>query len=115
MKDAGYNASQIDEVILVGGSTCIPKVQERVKQFFGKEPHKGVNPDEVVALGAAVQANILGGGSEATENMLLLEWACGVYWHAAALGKPRVLGREQLEAVVEQVVSRRYGQTKERE
>jgi L-fuculose-phosphate aldolase len=51
----------------------------------------------------------------AVENMLLLEWACGVYWHAAALGKPRVLGREQLDAVVEQVVSRRYGQTKERE
>jgi len=51
----------------------------------------------------------------AVENMLLLEWACGVYWHAAALGKPRVLGQEQLDAVVEQVVSRRYGQTKERE
>ena len=48
-------------------------------------------------------------------RMLLLEWACGVYWHAAALGKPRVLGQEQLDAVVEQVVSRRYGQTKERE
>ncbi|MBS3944748.1 MAG: molecular chaperone DnaK, partial [Melioribacter sp.] len=54
IKDAGLSASQIDEVILVGGSTRIPKVQEIVKQIFGKEPHKGVNPDEVVAVGAAI-------------------------------------------------------------
>ena len=55
LKDAGLSAGQIDEVVLVGGMTRMPKVQEVVKQFFGKEPHKGVNPDEVVALGAAVQ------------------------------------------------------------
>jgi molecular chaperone DnaK len=52
LKDAGLNASQIDEVVLVGGQTRMPKVQQVVKEFFGKEPHKGVNPDEVVAIGA---------------------------------------------------------------
>ena len=57
----------------MGGSTRIPKVRELVKEMFQREPHTGLNPDEVVALGAAVQANILGGGSEATENMLLLD------------------------------------------
>src|SRR4029078_11314079 len=55
LKDAGVTTSQIDEVILVGGMTRMPKVQEVVKQLFGKEPHKGVNPDEVVAIGAAIQ------------------------------------------------------------
>ena len=73
MKDAGLKPEQIDEVVLVGGSTRIPKVRELVKELFRREPHTGLNPDEVVALGAAVQANILGGGSEATENMLLLD------------------------------------------
>jgi molecular chaperone DnaK len=61
LKDAGLTASQIDEVVLVGGSTRIPKVQELVKKLFGKEPHKGVNPDEVVAIGAAIQGGVLAG------------------------------------------------------
>ena len=73
MKDAGLKPEQIDEVVLVGGSTRIPKVRALVKDLFQREPHTGLNPDEVVALGAAVQANILSGGSEATENMLLLD------------------------------------------
>src|ERR687890_97103 len=61
LKDAGYNTSQIDEVILVGGSTRIPKVQEIVEKFFGKKPNKSVNPDEVVAIGAAIQGAVLTG------------------------------------------------------
>ena len=68
--DAGLKASEIDEVVLVGGSTRIPKVQDIVKELFGKEPHKGVNPDEVVALGAAVQAGVLGGE---VKDLLLLD------------------------------------------
>lgn len=70
MKDAGLNPSQIDEVILVGGSTRIPKVQELVKKLFGKEPHKGVNPDEVVAVGAAIQGAVLTGE---VKDVLLLD------------------------------------------
>ncbi|NCN05307.1 MAG: molecular chaperone DnaK [Spirochaetales bacterium] len=70
MKDAGLSASDIDEVILVGGSTRIPAVQRLVKELFGKEPHKGVNPDEVVALGAAIQGGILGGD---VKDVLLLD------------------------------------------
>jgi len=73
MKDAGLKPEQIDEVVLVGGSTRIPKVRALVKDLFRREPHTDLNPDEVVALGAAVQANILAGGSETTENMLLLD------------------------------------------
>src|SRR5229473_1129593 len=73
LKDAGLKPEQINEVVLVGGSTRIPKVRALVKELFQREPHTDLNPDEVVALGAAVQANILGGGSEATENMLLLD------------------------------------------
>src|SRR6266481_1710485 len=73
LKDAGLKPEQIDEVVLVGGSTRIPKVRALVEEMFQREPHTGLNPDEVVALGAAVQANILSGGSEATENMLLLD------------------------------------------
>jgi molecular chaperone DnaK len=73
LKDAGLKPEQIDEVVLVGGSTRIPKVRALVKEMFHREPHTDLNPDEVVALGAAVQANILGGGSEATQNMLLLD------------------------------------------
>ncbi|HSV42543.1 MAG TPA: molecular chaperone DnaK, partial [Methanomassiliicoccales archaeon] len=61
LADAGLNPSQIDEVVLVGGSTRIPKVQQIVRDLFGREPHKGVNPDEVVAVGAAVQGGVLGG------------------------------------------------------
>jgi molecular chaperone DnaK len=70
LKDAGYSASQIDEVILVGGSTRIPKVQEIVEKFFGKKPHKGVNPDEVVAIGAAIQGGVLTGE---VKDVLLLD------------------------------------------
>jgi len=70
LKDAGFTANNIDEAILVGGSTRIPKVQELVKTLFGKEPHKGVNPDEVVGLGAAVQAGVLSGE---VKNVLLLD------------------------------------------
>src|SRR5260370_12506666 len=61
LKDAALEAKEIHEVVLVGGSTRIPKVQEIVKNFFGKEPNKSVNPDEVVAIGAAVQAGVLSG------------------------------------------------------
>src|SRR6185503_11349381 len=61
MQDSGVTAKDVDEVVLVGGQTRMPKVQEAVKQLFGKEPHKGVNPDEVVAIGAAVQAAVLTG------------------------------------------------------
>src|SRR5579864_3403000 len=73
LKDANLRPEQIDEVVLVGGSTRIPKVRSLVKEMFRREPHTDLNPDEVVALGAAVQANILGGGSQATQNMLLLD------------------------------------------
>jgi Fe-S protein assembly chaperone HscA len=73
MKDAALKPEQIDEVVLVGGSTRIPKVRDLVAEMFQRKPHTDLNPDEVVALGAAVQANILGGGSEATEDMLLLD------------------------------------------
>ncbi len=70
LKDAGLSAGQIDEVVLVGGMTRMPKVQEVVKQFFGKDPHKGVNPDEVVAIGAAIQAGVLQGD---VKDVLLLD------------------------------------------
>ncbi len=70
LKDAGVSANQIDEVILVGGMTRMPKVQDIVKQLFGKEPHKGVNPDEVVAVGAAIQAGVLKGE---VKDVLLLD------------------------------------------
>jgi molecular chaperone DnaK len=70
MKDAGLSANQMDEVILVGGMTRMPAVQERVKRLFGKEPHKGVNPDEVVAIGAAIQGGVLKGD---VKDVLLLD------------------------------------------
>ena len=70
LKDAGLKAGEIDEVVLVGGMTRMPKIQEIVKQFFGKDPHKGVNPDEVVALGAAIQAGVLQGD---VKDVLLLD------------------------------------------
>jgi molecular chaperone DnaK len=70
LKDAGVSANQIDEVILVGGMTRMPKVQAVVQQLFGKEPHKGVNPDEVVAIGAAIQAGVLKGE---VKDVLLLD------------------------------------------
>jgi molecular chaperone DnaK len=70
LKDAGLKPNEIDEVLLVGGSTRIPKIQEIVKKFFGKEPNKGVNPDEVVAIGAAVQGAVLTGEQK---DVLLLD------------------------------------------
>jgi molecular chaperone DnaK len=70
MKDAGISAKEVDEVVLVGGQTRMPAVQEMVKQVFGKEPHKGVNPDEVVAIGAAIQAGVLKGE---VKDILLLD------------------------------------------
>ena len=70
LKDAGVDPGKIDEVVLVGGSTRIPRVQQLVKDYFGKEPHKGVNPDEVVAVGAAIQAGVLSGD---VKDLLLLD------------------------------------------
>src|SRR6185436_4815069 len=70
LKDAGVSKNEIDEVVLVGGMSRMPKVVEAVKEFFGREPHKGVNPDEVVALGAAVQAGVLQGD---VKDVLLLD------------------------------------------
>jgi len=70
LKDAGIDASKIDEVVLVGGQTRMPKIQQLVKELFGKEPHRGVNPDEVVAIGAAVQAGVLAGE---VKDLLLLD------------------------------------------
>src|SRR5512135_1094112 len=70
LKDAGLEPKDVDEVVLVGGSTRIPRVQQLVRELFGKEPHKGVNPDEVVAVGAAIQAGVLGGE---VRDLLLLD------------------------------------------
>ncbi|HBQ61890.1 MAG TPA: molecular chaperone DnaK, partial [Balneolaceae bacterium] len=70
LDDAGLSKSDIDQVILVGGSTRIPKIQEEVKAFFGKDPSKGVNPDEVVAVGAAIQGGVMSGD---VEDVVLLD------------------------------------------
>ncbi len=70
LKDAGISMNDVADVILVGGMTRMPAIQEAVKKFFGKEPHKGVNPDEVVGLGAAIQAGVLGGD---VKDVLLLD------------------------------------------
>jgi len=94
LKDAGLEPEQIDEVVLVGGSTRIPRVQQLVETLFHRKPHTELNPDEVVALGAAVQASILSGGSEATNNMLLLDVT------------PLSLGIEALGGVVAKIIHR---------
>ncbi|MFC2036235.1 molecular chaperone DnaK [Chloroflexota bacterium] len=91
LDDAGKTSAQIDEVVLVGGQTRTPLVQEKVKQFFGKEPHKGVNPDEVVAIGAAIQAGVLKGD---VKDVLLLDVT------------PLTLGIETLGAVATPLISR---------
>ena len=91
IEDAGLKAADIDELVLVGGSTRIPKVQEMVKEFFGKDPNKSVNPDEVVGLGAAVQAGVLGGDKT---DILLLDVT------------PLTLGIETLGGVFTQMIQR---------
>jgi molecular chaperone DnaK len=91
MADAGLSVSQIDEVILVGGMTRMPKVQETVRQLFGKEPHKGVNPDEVVAVGAAIQGGVLAGD---VKDVLLLDVT------------PLSLGIETLGGVLTKLIDR---------
>jgi molecular chaperone DnaK len=91
LKDAGLSARDIDEVILVGGQTRMPKIQETVKNFFGKEPHKGINPDEVVAVGAAIQAGVLKGD---VKDVLLLDVT------------PLSLGIETLGGVMTRLIDR---------
>ncbi len=91
LEDAGIAASQVDEVILVGGQTRMPLVQQKVKEFFGKEPHKGVNPDEVVAMGAAIQGGVLKGD---VRDVLLLDVT------------PLTLGIETLGGVMTSLIAR---------
>jgi molecular chaperone DnaK len=91
LRDAGLNRSAVDEVILVGGMTRVPRVQQKVQEFFGKEPHKGVNPDEVVAIGAAIQAGVLKGD---VKDVLLLDVT------------PLSLGIETLGGVMTRLIER---------
>ena len=78
MSDAGLSASDLSKVLLVGGSTRIPAVQEAIKKFMGKEPHRGINPDECVAVGAAIQAGVLAGE---VKDVLLLDCNSAVPRH----------------------------------
>ena len=94
LQDAGLTAEQVDEVVLVGGSTRIPLVRRKVEELFARKAHTELNPDEVVALGAAVQANILGGGSAETKDMLLLDVT------------PLSLGIEALGGVTAKIIHR---------
>ena len=93
LKDSGYSPSEINEIILVGGQTRMPKVQEIVKEIFGKEPHKGVNPDEVVAVGAAIQGGVLS-GDEGLSDVVLLDVT------------PLSLGIETLGGVMTKLIER---------
>merc|ERR1711964_26628 len=95
LTDAEISTSEIDEVVLVGGQTRMPKVQERVKEFFGKESHKGVNPDEVVAIGAAIQGGVLV-GDEGVKDVLLLDVT------------PLSLGIETLGGVFTKLINRNH-------
>ena len=92
LEDSGLKKSQVDEIVLVGGSTRIPKVQQLIKEFFGKEPNRGVNPDEAVAYGAAVQAGILSG--QTLEDVVLLEVT------------PLTLGIETVGGVMTKLINR---------
>ena len=94
LRDAGVETKQVDEVVLVGGSTRIPLVRRKVEELFGRKAHTELNPDEVVARGAAVQANMLGGGSEETKDMLLLDVT------------PLSLGIEALGGVTAKIIHR---------
>ena len=100
MKDAGLKASEINEVVMVGGMTRMPLVQQIVKDFFGKEPHKGVNPDEVVATGAAIQAGVLAGD---VKDVVLLDVT------------PLSLGIETLGGVSTKLIERNTTNTYEKE
>src|SRR3989442_13524993 len=91
LADAGLKPSDIDEVVLVGGSTRVPKIQQLVEEYFGKEPHRGVNPDEVVAIGAAIQGGVLKGEGK---DVLLLDVT------------PLTLGIETLGGVFTRLIER---------
>jgi molecular chaperone DnaK len=100
LKDAGISASDINEIVMVGGMTRMPKVINEVKNFFGKEPNKSVNPDEVVAMGAAIQAGVLQGD---VKDVLLLDVT------------PLSLGIETLGGVSTKLIEKKYNHTNKKE